>query len=395
MSLKRILQTCALTAGVLAWGGAQADYVAYSVFENETNPLPQNIDKIEPKYLINVKWGDYSGPKSRVGVLKVENRSSASSVSASFGSTQYHAEAGRQAVPVQGIEAMLMDAMHRSGRFRVMERKVLDEALKEQDLGASGRVAKPSAAKVGKVIGVQYLVQGVVTHYAPDYEGTKGGLGGAVSGLLGGIKLSSKKSMVGMNFRLIDATTGEVTFTKQVQTVMSESGFGLGALGWGGSGALGGFMDSYSKTPIGQAVIASVHKGIYELVKQIGTQRAQGSVIKVSGSNVFVNLGEGAVSKGEQLKAISKGEELVDPDTGVSLGSMEQEVGTLEVVQVKPKFSIARVLSMSGDLKRGDKIVSTRAAGQLEFASGWQGGGGSGGGSDDSSSDGGGGFGNF
>ena len=59
---------------------ARAEYVAYSVHDGDRRPLPENIDDIEAKYLLNVEWGDYAGRKSRVGVLEVDNPSTSSSI---------------------------------------------------------------------------------------------------------------------------------------------------------------------------------------------------------------------------------------------------------------------------------------------------------------------------
>ncbi|MBT8102920.1 MAG: hypothetical protein KJO95_08110 [Gammaproteobacteria bacterium] len=67
---------------VLAFAGLQtaaADYVAYSVGENGKSPLPERVDKVDTKYLLNIEWGDYAGRKARLGVLEVDNNSSTSS----------------------------------------------------------------------------------------------------------------------------------------------------------------------------------------------------------------------------------------------------------------------------------------------------------------------------
>ena len=110
----------------------------------------------------------------------MENNSGASSssfrVTGPDGQTvsEYKAEWDfNREVPVNGIEAMISDVMLRSGRFRVVERAALDNVLSEQDLVTSGRVAKPSGAKTGQVLGAEYLVQAVITSYEPDYKGKK------------------------------------------------------------------------------------------------------------------------------------------------------------------------------------------------------------------------------
>lgn len=356
---------------------AGAEYLAYAVGEQEQIPLPQSIDKIDAKYLLNVKWGDYAGAKSRVAVLEVDNNSSSSSFSMSGPGGESYSWSFDQAdqVPVNGIEAIVTDVMNQTGRFRLIERQLLGQVLQEQDLAASGRVAKPSAAKTGNVLGAQYLVQLVITDYEAKTSGTNSGLGGLVTSrvpLLGGLGLKNGKGRVGLNIRLIDAETSEVIYTKQIESQIKESGLTVGGAAFGGAGALGGFFSNYAKTPIGQAVIAGINKSVYELVKEIGAAPASGSVIRTEGKKVWLNLGSDSVSNGDVLKVMSKGEELIDPDTGISLGSSDTEVGSVRVNQAQEKFSIAEVVSLDGRLKRGDQVISTATPPSIEFASNWK-----------------------
>ena len=62
------------------------------------------------------------------------------------------------------------------------------------------------------------------------------------------------------------------------------------------------------------------------------------------------------------------GEELIDPETGISLGGTESVLGTIEVTQVQEKFSIARPVALSKTPERGAKVVSTKPAAALEYA---------------------------
>jgi curli biogenesis system outer membrane secretion channel CsgG len=371
----------ALVATMLVATPAAAEYVAYAHVDEGALPLPEAIDDIDPTELIDVRWGEYAGPQIRVGVLPVENNSGASTssfrVTGPDGQTvsEYKAEWDfNREVPVNGIEAMISDVMLRSGRFRVVERAALDSVLSEQDLVTSGRIAKPSGAKTGQVLGAEFLVQAVITSYEPDYKGKKVGLGGITGGLLGGAKVGKSRSLLGMNIRVIDSETSELLFSKQVDAEVSKRNWGFGGVGWGSAGALGGFMESYSKTPIGQAVMAAVNMGVFELVKYLGERPVAGSVVKVDGSRVFVNLGEDVVQNGVVLEAFRKGEELIDPDTGSSLGGEEERVGSLAVQDVKEKYCIAAAQGWDPSvLERGDKIVSTAPPAKMEFASAWQG----------------------
>lgn len=374
MNLKHILATT-LLATLMPLGAQAAQYVAYAQANGQSIPLPSpsDLSEVNTLYLVDVSWSDYQGPKTRVAVSKVDNRSSMRSYSMS-NSSGYSSDISfaYQSVPVNGIEAMITDVMHQTGRFRMVERQAIGNVLQEQDFGASGRVAQPSAAQIGSVLGAEYLIEVVITSYEPGVAGNNVNVGALASGtrlggLLGNVHVGSKTSMIGMNFRLIDATTSEVIFTNQVDREIKDSGIGFGAARFGSSNAMGGFMSQYSKTPIGQAVTAAINEGVYDLIAQIGARPASGSVVKADGQGIYLNLGAGAVQVGDRLSLMSKGEALIDPETGISLGSQETEIGSVEVTSVQDRFSIARLTG--GQMpKTGDIVRSHRAPAQLAYA---------------------------
>src|ERR1044071_5768400 len=86
------------------------------------------------------------------------------------------------------LAGMLSNELQATEKFRMVEREKLGAVLEEQDLAASGRVSKGSAAKIGKLTGAKYLVMGTVSAYE---EKTQGG-GGGIS--FGGISLGGKKN---------------------------------------------------------------------------------------------------------------------------------------------------------------------------------------------------------
>lgn len=364
-----------LAAAALLAAPAQADYVAYSIGKKDRSPLPEQVEQVETKYLVNVEWGDYSGRKARLGVLPVDNNSSTSSftVSSSMGDVDY--SSNTTGVPVNGIEAIVIDSLSQTNRFRLVERTALGSVIGEQDLAASGRVATPSGAATGNILGAEYLVQVVITDYEANTSGTSGGGGGLLRKkipLLGGIKAGKSTGRVGINLRLIDAETSEITFTKQIESVLQETNFGIAGGGIAGDAILGGFLSKYAKTPIGQAVIAGINQGVFELIKQVGARPAEGSVVKADAAQIYTNLGADTVSVGERLRVMHEGEALIDPETGISLGGSMTQLGEIQVTQVQEKFSIASPVALSGTPVRGDKIVSTTVAAPLEFADQWK-----------------------
>jgi curli biogenesis system outer membrane secretion channel CsgG len=129
----------------------------------------------------------------------------------------------------KGMADQVVDALVNDGSFRVIERKKLDTVLAEQDFSASDR-ADPSAAKlskVGKVLGIRYIIAGSITKFATESRG------GAVR--VKGIGLGGKKakSEVNLTARLIDTTTGEI--------LISAKGHGESSKGGGASFDKGGF----------------------------------------------------------------------------------------------------------------------------------------------------------
>jgi curli biogenesis system outer membrane secretion channel CsgG len=359
---------------IFAASVSSADYVAYSLGKKAKSPLPERIDDIDTKYLLNIEWGEYSGPKSRLGVLEVDNTSATNSftISSSMGNVDY--SSASTGVPVNGIEAIVIDSLSQTNRFRLVERTELGSVLGEQDLAASGRVAKPSGAQTGNVLGAQYLVQVVITDYEAKTSGTDGAVGGLLKSkvpILGGVKAGKSTGRVGINVRLIDAETSEITFTKQIEAVINESNIGFGGVGFGSDLALGGFLNSYSKTPVGQAVIAGINQGVFELVKEIGARPPRGSIVKADPTQIYLNLGQDVVAPGDRLSVQRMGEELIDPETGISLGGSMTNLGEIEVTQVQEKFSIARPVSLNGTPQRSDVVIGTKVAEPLEFATSW------------------------
>lgn len=148
------------------------------------------------------------------------------------------------------LGGMLANELVSTGAFKVVERNKLDAVLGEQDLGASGRVSKSSAAKMGQVTGAQYLITGNVAAYDENTKGTGGGIG--FKGFSVGGK--SSKAYLAIDLRVVNATTGEVEFVRTVEGHSKGGGmnFGFSKNGFGGS--LGG----HKKTPAGKAIRAAL-----------------------------------------------------------------------------------------------------------------------------------------
>src|SRR5712692_170051 len=88
-----------------------------------------------------------------------------------------------------------------SSKFSVIERDKLALVLKEQGLATSGAVDPSTAAKVGKLLGVKYIILGGIDKFA--INNTRGGIGAL------GVGGNLVQANATINLRFIDTTTAE------------------------------------------------------------------------------------------------------------------------------------------------------------------------------------------
>ena len=154
----------------------------------------------------------------------------------------------------KGMADQVVDALLEDGSFRVIERKKLDTVLAEQDFSNSNR-ADPSAsklAKLGKVLGVRYIIAGSITKFGGEEKNYGGG--GLVKGKLGGLGLKKAKTEVTLTARMIDATTGEILVSAKGEGVSTKGGgVKVGALGGGGGAGFSMSSSDYKSSAIGEA----------------------------------------------------------------------------------------------------------------------------------------------
>ena len=167
----------------------------------------------------------------------------------------------------KGMADQVVDALVNDGTFRVIERKKLDTVLAEQDFSKSDR-ADPSAgklSKVGKVLGIRYIIAGSITKFGGEEKSY--GAGGFGGSKIGGLGLKKAKTEVGLTARMIDTTTGEILVSAKGLGV-SKKGGGIAVGGAGGSHGAGFSMGSsdYKESAIGEAQEAACNALVVQLL---------------------------------------------------------------------------------------------------------------------------------
>lgn len=277
------------------------------------------------------------GPKKTIAVMDFENKAGAAS-EWNIGS---------------GMAEMLTTALVNSDHFTVVERQAITKVLAEQDFGASGRTRDAGAPKIGQVLNAQILVSGAVTEFATKTSG-----GGQAIGYKGiNLGLSGSSSHVAVNIRLYDATTGEVVDSLRCEGKASATGISGGYTG----SQLGGFTfgsSGFVKTPLGKATQEAINKAVYFIVTRMESMPWEGAIVTVKGATIYINAGNRSnIVPGMEFSVWKKGEELIDPDTGITLGSENKKIGRIQVTSVEDKFSKACVTAgMASSMSRGDIV---------------------------------------
>jgi len=234
-----------------------------------------------------------------------------------------------------------------SSKFSVVERDKLNLVLKEQGLATSGAVDPASAAKVGKILGVKYILIGGIDKF--NIDKTAGAIGKFG---VGGNMVSSKATI---NMRLIDSTTAERVVSIAADGEVKKGGGFLKGSSLSRESEWGIASETIQKTA--KAVVEKLTSGDY--LARIGTAvnptgMMEGKIVKVDGNRAYLNLGsEAGIKVGDKFAVFNLGEALIDPDTGAKLGADEKRTGDGSVVEVQDKYAI---MTFSGKAVAKDTV---------------------------------------
>ncbi len=197
----------------------------------------------------------YNGPKARIAVARFKDKTHKNW-------KWWTSEIG------DGMADQLVTALFNTNRFIVLERQTLSDVLSEQDLGASGRIRKDTAAPIGEIEGAELLVVGAVTEFEGAASGAGGGIGGFGKGILGGIMGGYKKAHMAIDLRVIDTRTSRIVAATSVEGEATDVNLGGLVAGWGGSGALAGGLGGWKNTPTEKALRICIKEAVQFVVSK-------------------------------------------------------------------------------------------------------------------------------
>lgn len=220
-----------------------------------------------------------------------------------------------------------------SDTFTVIEREKLDLVMKEQGLGAAGALDAQTAAKVGKILGIRYIITGGIDKFAINRTG------GAIGRLGVGGQLVTANATI--NVRIIDTTTAERVVSVAAEGEVRKGGGFFKGTSLSRDAEWGIASETIEKAS--QNVVAKLVESatLSRITSAAGGAGLEAKIARVDGSRAFLTLGSSSgIKVGDKFVIFNIGEAIVDPDTGQKLGAEEKQVGEGTVTDVQERFAI-------------------------------------------------------
>ncbi|MDR1943525.1 MAG: hypothetical protein LBQ19_01755 [Synergistaceae bacterium] len=269
---------------------------------------------------------DAANDKIRIGILK-------------FGSKAD----GVQDRQAEIITDIFTRALYGSKTVSIYERERFEDVGAEIRVGLSGLVDPMTAAEVGRIKGLQYMVLGAVTELNQKADGVIIPLGGI------GIGSGSHEAKARIEMRVIDVATSEICLAL---TEVGTSKNSAQALSFGGVAWAEGEFGGLEARAINDAAIRLANKIRVELGGEYSY------VISGSGSEFIIDQGEAnGVENGALFLVYAEGS-TVRGMNGEVLGRDKIPLAVLKVKSAESAHSVCTVAPPTkGNLiKRGDKV---------------------------------------
>ena len=245
----------------------------------------------------------------------------------------------------KAVADLLITRLVQDGKITVIERNAIDKLLAEQNLTNSDRTDPLTAAKLGRLLGVDAIVLGSLTHYSYDDKTTGGGRRGFAG--FGGDPMTTKhdvKALVQISARIVSPDTAEVLAVSQGAGEIIRKGVKMDA------------RDTYKHTLDGAAGNPIMNEAMDKAISQLAGDLEQnvpklpprtpvidGLVADANESGRLVlNVGaQNGVKQGDRLQVLRAGKEIRDPASGRVLMRDDMPLGEAVVTTVNESSSIA------------------------------------------------------
>lgn len=217
------------------------------------------------------------------------------------------------------IRTRLSDALTQTKRFIILDREFGDVLGEEAAFIESGNARNQELARIGQQMATDLLLVVSVDRFEYPRETRN-------------LRMSSRQliSYAGggrVSLKLINATTGEVVMSESFNHELPSTPPSTMPRTIDGKALAGEMMDAIS----GKMTFAVVNE-VFPI-----------SVVALNGATVALSQGGQSVAVGSRYQAVLLGDELVDPQTGNSLGRMETPCCVIRIDRVSEQTSYGTV----------------------------------------------------
>ncbi len=233
---------------------------------------------------------------------------------------------------VEGSNSLLTTMIQRSGRFDIVARQDLSDILAEQDLAESGNVdmSDPQTARAGRLAGAGYVATVTVDNFQDVVATT------SFAGQFGDSTAERRTIQIQATLKIFDSSTGTLAEPISItieRTVLNELLPGVAERGRATNALIGEVARQFAT----------------EAANELLDRLAPAKVIALTLGVATLNRGEGTgIEVGQYWQLFFGGQQMIDPDTGESLGAEEVPIGWGKVVSVQPRVSRIEVIQDFG-----------------------------------------------
>ncbi|MBP2643683.1 MAG: Curli production assembly/transport component CsgG [Firmicutes bacterium] len=262
-----------------------------------------------------------------------------------IGITQFETNNFRVQVPGGGLydiglgaSDILATELAKNKNFEVIERQQIASVLQEQAFGQSGAVDTATAAKMGNLLGLKYIVYGKILSAGAEDKSRE----------LLGVRVNKLSVKVQIAVRMIDITTGVIVWADQVEGKVEKKGIRIDNLGLVNTQVSASAYDDAIQIAIGK------------IVERIGREApTEGSIAKLIGPKIFLDIGvDQGVQPGQLFTVYREGETITNA-AGQIIGVDKTDICTIRTTKVEGNMSIAEMVDKKPPLiQEGDKVHS-------------------------------------
>lgn len=278
----------------------------------------------------------------------------------------------------KGLTALMIKKLVENGTYRVVDRQMLDQILKEQNLSVSDRADPATAIKIGKILSCDAIIVGTITQFGFENKSTNiGAAASAASGYIpyvggfgfGNLSVKKSKVKVAVNARIIDTATTEILGVAEGQGESKRGGVSLwggGGSGWsGGSGGFDFCSDGFAGTIAGEATYAAMDTLAQQIIalepkipdnQSIAGKDVQGKIADVTGNTVILNVGKiNGLAAGDTLQVERSTKTVKDPESGRVIKEIYSTIAVVKLDSVENDNATGSIVRGNG-IKVGDHV---------------------------------------